>query len=106
MALESNSAAVGFWLYHPVVVGRLMPTLIRTRDATGRNIPSIINGELAAVNGSRKAERQEGGKAGRRKGRKAEGQEGGRAGRLEGGKAGRWKGAGKTEGVGRTEGPA
>ena len=36
MALGSNSAAVGFWLYHPVVVGRLMPTLIRTRDAASR----------------------------------------------------------------------
>ena len=26
------------WLHHPVVVGRLMPTLIRTRDVTARNI--------------------------------------------------------------------
>jgi hypothetical protein len=29
---------VGFWLHHPVVVGRLMPTLIRTRVVAARNM--------------------------------------------------------------------
>jgi len=29
---------VGLRLHHPVTVGRLMPTLIRTRDAAARNI--------------------------------------------------------------------
>jgi hypothetical protein len=30
---------VGLRLHHPVIVGRLMPTLIRTRDVAARNIP-------------------------------------------------------------------
>jgi hypothetical protein len=38
MALGRNSSAVGGWLHHPVVVGRLMPTLIRRRDVGRRNI--------------------------------------------------------------------
>ena len=29
---------VGFWLHHPAVVGRLMPTLIRTRVVAARNM--------------------------------------------------------------------
>jgi hypothetical protein len=66
-----------------------MPTLIRTRDAATGNMPSIINGELATVNGTtgRKAEGQQGAKAGRREGGKAGRREGAKARRREGGKA-------------------
>jgi hypothetical protein len=39
MAFFASSLAAGrLWLHHPVVVGRLMPTLIRTRDVAVRNM--------------------------------------------------------------------
>jgi hypothetical protein len=39
MALVASSLAAGrLWLHHPVVVGRLMPTLIRTRVVAARNM--------------------------------------------------------------------